>query len=135
LSLMNWTESYSVGVDSIDEQHQELFDVVNRLHLSMKEGTSKETFSELLREVANYAIYHFENEEKYMRQFDYPDLDKHKDQHDTFVSKVLDLQSQMDQGRLFLSIEMISFLSDWIHDHVLGIDQELGPFLDSQGVK
>jgi hemerythrin len=41
----------------------------------------------------------------------------------------------MDQGRLFLSIEMISFLSDWIHDHVLGIDQELGPFLDSQGIQ
>ena len=133
--LMKWTGSCSVGVSSIDEQHQELYDVVNRLHLSMKEGTAKETFSELLGEVANYATYHFENEEKYMRQFDYPDLDKHKAQHDIFVSKVQDLQSQMDQGRLLLSIEMISFLSDWIHDHILGKGHELDTFLHSKSVE
>ena len=135
MALMNWTESYSVGVTSIDEQHQKLFDVVNRLQLSMKEGRAKETFSELLRAVAEYAIYHFLNEENYMRQLEYPGMDDHKAQHDTFVAKVLELQSQMEQGRLFLSIEMISFLSDWIHDHVLGTDQELGPFLHAQGVE
>ena len=135
MALMAWTPSYSVGVDSIDEQHQRLFEVINDLHRSMKEGTAKETFSETLKEAAQYAIYHFENEENYMRKYDYPGYDEHKAQHDSFVSKVLDLQSQMEQGRLFLSIEMISFLSDWIHDHVLGIDQELGPFLEKKGVK
>ena len=135
MGLMKWTESCSVGVTSIDEQHQELYDLVNRLHLSMKEGTAKETFGDLLREVANYATHHFGNEEKFMREFDYPGFEEHKAQHDIFVSKVLDLQSQMDQGRLFLSIEMISFLSDWIHSHVLGIDQELGPFLHGKGVE
>ena len=135
MGLMKWTGSCSVGVTAIDEQHLELYDVVNRLHLSMKEGTAKETFGDLLREVANYATYHFGNEEQFMREFDYPGFEEHKAQHDTFVSKVLDLQSQMDQGRLFLSIEMISFLSDWIHDHVLGIDQELGPFLHDKGVE
>lgn len=38
--MLEWNERYSVGVESIDEAHKEIFSVVNRLRKAMRDRKS-----------------------------------------------------------------------------------------------
>jgi hemerythrin len=38
MSLMAWSNSYSVGVATIDSQHKGLFDMVNDLHTAVMQA-------------------------------------------------------------------------------------------------
>ena len=39
---MNWDNNLATGINSIDNQHKELFDRINQLLLAMKEGKAKD---------------------------------------------------------------------------------------------
>jgi len=38
MPLISWSNEYSVGVKSLDSQHINLFNILNELHESMKNG-------------------------------------------------------------------------------------------------
>ena len=58
-----WTIEYSVGIESIDEQHQHFFDITNKI-LELSESGSSEgrDLFESLEELGNYAFYHLDTE-------------------------------------------------------------------------
>ena len=45
MALMDWKDSYSVGVEHLDEQHMGLVNQINILHDAMKVGKAKATLT------------------------------------------------------------------------------------------
>lgn len=119
---MNWSDDLSVGVSEIDEQHKRLVALINALHDAMRSGQGKDALEKTLGELAAYTQYHFTAEEEYMQKFGYPDYASHKKEHDAFVAKVADFQQAYTGGRLGLSIEVMTFLRDWMAGHIRGSD-------------
>ena len=69
MEQITWTEDFSVGVVSLDEQHKRLIQMINRLIIAGPQTTTRsETVSDLLSDMANYARKHFATEEELMRQ-------------------------------------------------------------------
>jgi hemerythrin len=123
MPFFNWSPSLSVGVKELDDQHQKLIDMVNRLHDGMKNGKGSQELGSVLGEMVEYAKFHFSTEEKILSTHAYPSLIKQKLEHDAFTKKALEFQTQHQQGKLALSINVLTFLKDWLNNHIQVEDQ------------
>lgn len=134
MEFIEWVESYSVNIKEIDDQHKKLIGIINRLHDAMKTGQSKNAISNALSDLIDYTDYHFRTEEELFQKYEYPDLVKHKEEHDDLTQKAIDLKTSFDEGRLMHNIEVILFLKDWLNTHILDTDKKYSTFLNSKGV-
>ena len=135
MALMNWTDDLSVRVGEIDEQHRKLIQLINNLHDAMKAGKAKVSLETTLQELAAYAVYHFQTEEKYMQKFKYPGYLAHKMKHDAFVRKVVGFQGDFKAGRLGLSLDVMNFLKDWVSTHIRETDKQYSETFIGSGLK
>ena len=119
MPIITWEEKFSVGNDIIDEQHKKLLDLVNQLFDSMRQGQSKEILGELLDSLVDYTVYHFAEEETAMRKAEYSKLAAHIKIHESFIKKISDFQSEYKSGNSYISLDIITFLKDWILNHIL----------------
>jgi hemerythrin len=135
MSILIWNESLSVEIESIDEQHQYLFKVINDFYDALKSGSQKQDVSQLLKSLKRYTITHFTTEEKYMKAFDFSDYERHKAEHAKFIEAVAEFEDRFQNGKLILSLEITNFLKNWITEHIQKLDKEYSALLINKGVK
>lgn len=123
MSFIVWKDDYSVGVEKIDQQHQYLFHLINKLYVAVKNGFEMDIFDKLF----DYAKEHFEEEEAIMLKNDYYDYKPHVKQHKYFVKKV---ESMLSMPKV--EQDMLIFLRQWLTQHILQKDKKLGLFLRDQ---
>ena len=75
---VDWLPEYSVEVAEIDEQHKKFILLMNDLADAVDIGCQEITIGDTIKQLAEYADYHFLTEEKYFDNFDYVDSVKHK---------------------------------------------------------
>ena len=51
------------------------------------------------------------------------------------MDEVYRFKKDFDDGRLGLSIKMMDFLSDWLKNHIVGVDQKYSSFFVEKGLK
>ena len=134
MALLEWNDTLSVSVGEIDGQHQKLVETINELHDAMRQRKSREVMGDILSALVDYTATHFKTEEDYFIEFGYPDADKHKQEHADFVEKALEFKSGFEAGKLGVSIEVMSFLSDWIRNHIKGSDKLYTPIFNNNGL-
>jgi hemerythrin-like metal-binding protein len=127
--MFDWTPDYSVGIGSIDGQHQKLFSIARELYSAMSAGQGKEALGRILDRLAQYTEVHFAHEERLMREHDFPGLADHKAEHDALKGQVRRFQQDFEAGRVVLTVELLHFLRDWLQKHIMGSDQRYAPFL------
>jgi hemerythrin len=134
MSIMKWSDDLSVQVAEIDQQHQRLVALINKLHDAMLAKQGKQVSSEIIDELAAYTVYHFQAEEKYMQQFKYTKYVEHKKEHSGFVQEVEQFQKDFDSGKLGLSLEIMTFLRDWVTKHIKGTDKQYSAVFKANGL-
>lgn len=135
MSMMQWSPAFSTNIKQFDDQHKKLVEMVNQLHDGMKVGKGSEVLGPILNSLISYTASHFADEEKLMQQHGYPDFAKHKAEHDKLTKQVLDLQKQYQTTKTALSMAVMTFLKDWLVNHIQGNDKKYGPFLKSKGIE
>jgi len=134
MAFLEWKDSLRVGIAEIDTQHQGLVETVNRLFDAMQSRQGRRQIAETLRELAAYAKEHFATEERYMERFAYPGAEAHRLEHRAFVSRLEELNAQLQAGRVLVAAKTMDFLRDWLVTHVRGTDQQYVPFFREQGL-
>ncbi len=137
MSEIQWNDELSVNIDEIDDQHKNLIRIINRLDDAVSQGhRSKKTVppTDVLSEMIDYLEYHFSTEEKYMIEFDYPEYDAHRAEHELFVGKVTTFTEEFRKGKKDLSNDILLFLADWYLNHIKNTDAKFGPFLIAKGL-
>ena len=135
MSLVVWTDKFSVGVKSIDDQHTGMFKIINDLHAAMLKGQSRSVVGTLLHKLVDYTREHFVAEEAMMKAAKYPSLDAHRIKHKELTKQVEEYVTRYESGDVTLSIQLSSFLSDWLTKHIQSTDREYGPWLNEHGVR
>ncbi len=135
MPLMTWTESMSVGIKVLDDDHKKLVGMLNELHAGLKVGHGKEALGTVLDGLVSYTQIHFKREEQYFAATGYADGAAHKQEHDNLTKQVLDVQAKYKSGAVSsLSIEVMDFLKDWLTVHIQGSDQKYRPHLNAKGI-
>ncbi len=133
--FMPWGPELEIGIREIDHQHQKLVNMVNTLYRAVKQGHEREYVGKLLADLVSYTDYHFKTEERYFDQFGYPEKDIHKEIHRHLVEKVMDFKEKFQRGEVSISFDLLSFLKDWLQNHIGVTDKKYGPFLKSKGLR
>ena len=131
--MITWDSSIQFGIETIDRQHHRLVDLINKLHHAMRSRAGKSVLGSILEELAGYTVEHFHAEEKLMEQAGYDKLDEHKRIHEKLVKEVVDFQRQFKSGNATVSMDLMNFLSDWLINHIKGVDRKYVPLLKQKG--
>lgn len=134
LGMFEWNSALSVGIGSVDAQHQNLFAIARELHDTISSGQSKAAMGKTLDRLVQYTRAHFAHEERLMRLADYPGLESHMGEHDALTRKVLDLQRDFAAGRNSISVQVLQFLRTWLQQHIQHSDAAYAPYLNQTKV-
>lgn len=134
MAYMEWKESFSVGLASVDKQHKKLVDLINELGSAMLKRKANEELGKIINQLFEYSQIHFSYEEDLFDQYDYPEKVEHILKHREFISKTADFKMDFESGKLMLSMKVMEFLKDWLINHINGIDKKYAPFLSEKGV-
>lgn len=129
MSLMTWTErEFGTHVAVADEQHREIFAMVNALHEAAAAGDRGEVGKQLDGLIA-YVVMHFKTEEDLMVARGYPGYQGHKALHDRLVGTCADLQKKFHAGEAEVTQDTTRFVRDWLFDHIPKVDMPYGPHI------
>lgn len=131
--FFKWSASYSVNIEAIDSQHQELVNILNRLFVAVSRREGDKVLAEILDALTSYTRTHFALEERLMRQAGYKDVDQHIAEH----NKLIDQLEKLCKKHLFeektIYFEMLSFLKNWLKEHIQGVDMKYSRALQEAG--
>lgn len=125
--IVKWQDNYSVGMAEIDEQHKALFSTINRLWTAIIGKGEPGVALALLDELERYTASHFLAEEAFMRQAGFPDFERHRVLHETFVLRIVQERAAITEGG-HLSLDLLHFLKDWLIEHILVEDQRYAAY-------
>ena len=129
--LFEWSRRFEFGIREIDAQHKRLFELADKLYGAMQRGESRPILSGLLMDLVRYTESHFRAEERMLQDNHYPDFEKHKALHDGLTSKVHQFAEDLKMGRATVSMELMTFLRDWLYNHILKSDAAYVPKLSA----
>ena len=130
--LIVWDDSIQFGIDTIDRQHHRLVDLINNLHGAMRRRSGKTVMGPILEALAEYTVRHFEEEEQLMAKADFTELAGHKRLHEKLVGQVMEFKNQFESGSTTVTMDLMNFLSDWLVNHIKGVDRKYLPALKGQ---
>jgi len=128
--MIKWEEDYCIGVESIDEQHKQLFEMANRIYGLLKNELITDKYDkiiDIIDELKSYTIYHFKSEEDYMQSIGYKKFFSQKVAHSDFLAKMesIDIE-QIDNGQNDYLIGILDFVSEWLVEHIIKEDKLIG---------
>jgi len=133
---VKWGDHYSVGVPSIDEQHAKMVSLLNQLHDGMMGGTDKITLGRTLQALIEFTMTHFAYEEELLERAEYPDGEAHKKEHADLIGQIQGIRRGYESdGPAVVTIPVLSFLANWVSNHILGTDMRYRPHLMAKGIK
>ena len=133
--FVEWKDDYSVGLESIDNQHKKLLNLINQLQTAVDYSTGEEFEREALDALVDYTKTHFTYEEGLMKDNGYPDYEPHKAQHEQMIKRVEEVLSEYEKDQDTAMANATAFLKDWLINHINGTDKEYSEFLIGKGVK
>ena len=125
MTYFSWNDDLKVGNSFIDSDHQKLINLVNQLHDAMAQGHGKEILGKILSELIRYTQEHFKREEDHMQRIRYAGYASHKQEHDRLIREVVELQNKFNTGNGMLSVQVSSFLRNWLVNHIMKVDKDL----------
>ncbi len=134
MAVFTWNDSLSVKIRSLDDEHKKLIEMINEFYDNIVAKSNEENISELISKMKDYTVYHFGREERHLKLHKYPKLEEHIEEHKKFIDKVSDMERRFAEGKIILSLEVTSFLKDWLQYHIMVTDKMYTDFLLRKGV-
>lgn len=128
MDAFKWNKSFVTGLDSVDSQHKKLVNILNKLgSYTINNNLTFKQVSILLKELIEYSVYHFNDEQEIMSQFkvDSRHTSEHIRIHNSFITEIENLTSSIREDSKQEYDELFDYLMHWLAYHILGIDQEM----------
>mgnify|MGYP000222515604 CR=1 FL=1 len=133
-NIIKWKNEYSVGITHIDQDHKKLINLLNQFTVAYEHAMSETFEKQTLDELVNYTVYHFEREEKMMREHSYPDFVAHQAKHQEMIAQVQEFIDLYDEKGHDAFKEISEFLTVWLISHINGTDKGYSQYLNERGV-
>jgi hemerythrin len=131
MAIAIWNSRFETGIELIDSQHRELFEAVNKLADSFRAGLAWVQVKESIEFLEQYALDHFQAEERFMREMGYPGLASHQTEHVNLMEQVRDLKTRLAGGEL-VTMDITIFFVDWLKKHINDVDMAYVDFVKAR---
>jgi len=131
--FFKWSQAYSVNIETIDKQHQELVNILNRLFIAVSKLEGDKVIAGILDSLTDYTRTHFALEEQLMCLAKYPELEEHREEHRKLLGQLEDLTKKHLLEEKPIYFEMLAFLKTWLKEHIQGEDTKYSAALHKAG--
>ena len=127
MGFLDWSARFDIGVNEMNFEHQQLLKIMNHLYDRVQAQDSVADLALILKDLGDYTIKHFADEERYFDSIGFPGADTHKLIHKDLLAKFKAHVQQFEaSGRIDASL--FEFLKMWLSAHIQGIDVKYGEF-------
>ena len=125
--FFKWLPDYSVGIKTIDEQHQELICILNHLFIAVSKRQADKEIAVILDDLVGYTKTHFALEERLLKQARYDDFENHKLEHNKLIEKLDLICKRFMLEEKQIHFELLSFLKTWLKEHIKAATRNIAP--------
>lgn len=129
MKLLSWQNDYSIGNETIDNDHKALFQLINEFYDAFIELRKRSDLRIILIQLVQYAEEHFQREERFMEQHAYPETERHHQIHNAMYETIFELNRRLESDPLPMDREAVIFLKHWLTDHILQEDKKVQAFM------
>jgi len=128
LKSFEWNRNFETGLETVDQQHQHLLELVNQFGTRLMDNSIDPSALEtLFAELAAYAQRHFEEEELLMVEVEVDPRHRahHAAAHRGFLKEVSIMHAAVSLDSPKTIERLLDFLIHWLVYHILGADQSM----------
>lgn len=126
MAILKWQKRYDTHIEVLDQQRRKMFDMINRIEESYTNPDIQREISALLQTLVDYTKFHFNEEEKIMRQLNFKAYDDHRVLHADLIHQINTMLKAIKKSKNFSGHEVLSFLREWLINHILKQDRKIG---------
>jgi hemerythrin-like metal-binding protein len=130
MNFLQWKPEYTVGVQSMDDEHREMIDLINATYEKLTSDAAADQVEEYLGEILSTISMHFALEERIMQNAGYGEFQAHKDDHEVLLDRLRDLMDDYYDDPASGAKRLEQSLSDWFATHFSTFDARLHGELD-----
>lgn len=123
-----WLDEYKIGNDTVDQQHQYLFDLANQI-VDPNNDPQKTHLNVL--SLHHYVREHFAYEEAVMKQCNFSGHDQHIKEHTQLIRKLNEIGTGIISGDIGPDYVM-DFMRNWLLEHILKKDMAISEYINQQ---
>lgn len=125
MTLLTWKNEFSVGIDSVDFEHQELIGLINALYTELSDRQDAAAIEHFLGDIHAAISAHFALEERVMKSSGYDEYLAHKEDHEELLDQIRDLMDEfLDDPDAAVDV-LRARLADWFEVHFATFDARL----------
>lgn len=126
MSLIEWRDEFSTGIEAVDYEHKGMINLINQAHAELEADAPSEQINAFLGEIYTRIASHFALEESIMKARNYDQYDDHKNDHEQLLDDIRDIMNGYDAGDFTnLNTVLSQRLQDWFVEHFKTKDARL----------
>lgn len=131
MNTLDFDVIFRVGVQGVDDQHQEIAKMIDALSVLDTTEVNSESISEAMSAIGKLMREHFDAEEKVLVQVGAPAdaVEAHKNDHTRLLDEYVGLIMNALDGRPPVPSELAAFLQGWLTDHIVNYDLKIRDYL------
>ncbi len=122
MDQLSWSGTLEMGIPEIDAQHRHLLEVANRVIVAVHTNRVAKVVVEIVKELREYTVEHFLDEERYMEKAGYARLSEHHLEHERLKNQVRQWQRDLYTNQTVSADEVLAFMRSWLLEHILQSD-------------
>ena len=117
----------ATGFAEIDEQHQELIGMINKLHRACLDGTGTQELGQMMNFLGAYVQTHFSNEEELMARHRCTAQGCNKAAHKQFLNEFQKIAASFEAkgGTTAILLGLKDLVAGWLTNHICKVDTKL----------
>ena len=125
MTLIKWKSTYSLGIPSVDFEHRQMIEMINKVYASLGDDADPNEIGSALEDIYAGIASHFALEERHMREARYAEFKEHKDEHEELLDQIRDMMDDFDQDPESSREILQDSLSSWFGKHFASFDARL----------
>lgn len=123
-----WRIVYELKNELLDDEHKQLFDIGLKA-LAYNDTDIKKHIKLTINELYDYMKTHFEHEEKFMKEINYPNIEEHILFHKNIIDQVNEFIKQLSTLKIVdFERKLIEYMDIWLINHIIYEDRKIIDF-------
>jgi hemerythrin len=121
---IDWKDSYRIGNEAIDRQHQDLFELANAMFVATEKPAQLLGAMKLFKHVRE----HFADEEALMKKVAFPGYQAHVESHNRILKNLGEVSHAIGKDAMDPKV-IVEFLTDWGLKHIPHDDAQVTAYV------